>query len=319
MARALVTGLTRVATLQAGSADDNVIVPVDRGYPHHNTSHGNQDIFSQVPELVLRQDGAAAAGAGRARSAGPAGKTVLAQHRDRGDRRVPAGLPRQQRRARRCCWASGRPDASRRHRQRRRQQQDRDGHRAAGLRRTDGAALRRPPSSRSCGHEAAWRWSAAGAVAGAGWAAPAASSTAPASGSPGPGNGPAHRAAATRARRQPGHRRPAAANPGGERPGGDPATAALGPGGLPGQRHRDRRASALLRRLTSPEFEATIRAAFGLDAAQWPGLDAAARSGLARRLHQQRRPPDRQRRTTRAARPRARRKVAALVVERRRC
>jgi hypothetical protein len=48
MARALVCGLTRVATLQAGSADGNVIVPVDGGYPHHNTSHGDPDTFARV-------------------------------------------------------------------------------------------------------------------------------------------------------------------------------------------------------------------------------------------------------------------------------
>jgi hypothetical protein len=47
MARALVTGFTRVATVQAGSADGNAVVPVDRGYPHHNTSHGNQAVFSK--------------------------------------------------------------------------------------------------------------------------------------------------------------------------------------------------------------------------------------------------------------------------------
>jgi Protein of unknown function (DUF1552) len=47
MARALVTGHTRVATIQAGSADGNAVVPVDRGFPHHNTSHGNQEIFSR--------------------------------------------------------------------------------------------------------------------------------------------------------------------------------------------------------------------------------------------------------------------------------
>jgi hypothetical protein len=47
MARALVSGQTRVATLQAGSADNNVVVPVDKGYPHHNTSHGNQAIFAR--------------------------------------------------------------------------------------------------------------------------------------------------------------------------------------------------------------------------------------------------------------------------------
>jgi hypothetical protein len=46
MARALTSGLTRVATLQAGSADGNATVPVGRGFPHHNTSHGNQASFS---------------------------------------------------------------------------------------------------------------------------------------------------------------------------------------------------------------------------------------------------------------------------------
>jgi hypothetical protein len=46
LTRAVVSGLTRVATIQAGSADGNAIVPVGRGYPHHNTSHGSQDIFS---------------------------------------------------------------------------------------------------------------------------------------------------------------------------------------------------------------------------------------------------------------------------------
>jgi hypothetical protein len=39
-----------VATLQAGSADGNAIVPVDSGYPHHNTSHGNQNIFSRCQQ-----------------------------------------------------------------------------------------------------------------------------------------------------------------------------------------------------------------------------------------------------------------------------
>ena len=48
LARALTCGLTRVATLQAGSADGNVIVPVDGGYPHHNTSHGDPLIFARV-------------------------------------------------------------------------------------------------------------------------------------------------------------------------------------------------------------------------------------------------------------------------------
>jgi hypothetical protein len=50
MARALVCGYTRVATLQAGSADGNVIVPVDGGYPHHNTSHGDQLVFARCQQ-----------------------------------------------------------------------------------------------------------------------------------------------------------------------------------------------------------------------------------------------------------------------------
>jgi hypothetical protein len=50
LARAVVSGLTRVATLQAGSADGNPIVPIDRGYPHHNTSHGNQTIFARCQQ-----------------------------------------------------------------------------------------------------------------------------------------------------------------------------------------------------------------------------------------------------------------------------
>lgn len=47
LARAVTCGLTRVATLQAGSADGNVIVPIDGGYPHHDTSHGDQEVFGR--------------------------------------------------------------------------------------------------------------------------------------------------------------------------------------------------------------------------------------------------------------------------------
>jgi hypothetical protein len=53
MARALTLGLTRVATLQAGSADNDMIVPVGRGYPHHVTSHGNQATFSMVQNFYF--------------------------------------------------------------------------------------------------------------------------------------------------------------------------------------------------------------------------------------------------------------------------
>jgi hypothetical protein len=48
MARVLISGMSRVATIQPGSADNDMIVPVGRGYPHHVTSHGNQATFSMV-------------------------------------------------------------------------------------------------------------------------------------------------------------------------------------------------------------------------------------------------------------------------------
>jgi Protein of unknown function (DUF1552) len=48
MARVLISGMSRVVTLQAGSADNDMIVPVGRGYPHHVTSHGDQATFSMV-------------------------------------------------------------------------------------------------------------------------------------------------------------------------------------------------------------------------------------------------------------------------------
>jgi hypothetical protein len=48
LARALTWGVTRVATMQAGSADNNLIVPVGPGYPHHITSHGDQGIYNQL-------------------------------------------------------------------------------------------------------------------------------------------------------------------------------------------------------------------------------------------------------------------------------
>jgi hypothetical protein len=48
MAQVLVSGLSRVCTIQPGSADNDMIVPVGRGYPHHVTSHGNQGTFSMV-------------------------------------------------------------------------------------------------------------------------------------------------------------------------------------------------------------------------------------------------------------------------------
>jgi hypothetical protein len=53
LARVLVGGLSRVVTLQAGSADSNLIVPVGPGYPHHDTSHGNAYVFSAVQQYYF--------------------------------------------------------------------------------------------------------------------------------------------------------------------------------------------------------------------------------------------------------------------------
>jgi hypothetical protein len=77
MARALVSGQTRVATLQAGSADNNVIVPVDKGYPHHNTSHGNQTIYSQCVKWYFAKLARLAQALDVPDPLDPGGKTVL--------------------------------------------------------------------------------------------------------------------------------------------------------------------------------------------------------------------------------------------------
>jgi hypothetical protein len=77
MARALVTGHTRVATLQAGSADGNAIVPVDRGYPHHNTSHGNQEVFSRCQAWYFTKMARLLQQLDVADPLDPSGKTVL--------------------------------------------------------------------------------------------------------------------------------------------------------------------------------------------------------------------------------------------------
>lgn len=55
LARAMVCGVTRVGTLQAGSADGNVIVPVEGGQPHHNTSHGDQALFARCQAWYMEK------------------------------------------------------------------------------------------------------------------------------------------------------------------------------------------------------------------------------------------------------------------------
>jgi hypothetical protein len=77
MARALVSGLTRVATLQAGSADNNVIVPVDAGYPHHLTSHGDQNLYNRLQNWYFGKLARFAAALDVPDPLDPGGKTVL--------------------------------------------------------------------------------------------------------------------------------------------------------------------------------------------------------------------------------------------------
>jgi hypothetical protein len=77
MAKALVTGVTRVATLQAGSADGNVIVPIDGGYPHHNSSHGSQEIFARIQQYYARKLARLLAALDVPDPLDPSGKTVL--------------------------------------------------------------------------------------------------------------------------------------------------------------------------------------------------------------------------------------------------
>ncbi len=77
MARALVAGLTRVATLQAGAADNNVIVPVGPGYPHHLTSHGDQTIYNQLQRWYFTKLARFAEALDVPDPLDPGGKTVL--------------------------------------------------------------------------------------------------------------------------------------------------------------------------------------------------------------------------------------------------
>jgi hypothetical protein len=77
MARALVSGMTRVATLQAGSADNNVIVPVGPGYPHHITSHGDQNIYNQLQRWYYTKLARFAEALDVPDPLDPGGKTVL--------------------------------------------------------------------------------------------------------------------------------------------------------------------------------------------------------------------------------------------------
>jgi hypothetical protein len=77
MSRALINGLTRVATLQAGSADNNVIVPVGPGYPHHLTSHGDQNIYNQLQKWYFGKLARFAQALDVPDPLDPGGKTVL--------------------------------------------------------------------------------------------------------------------------------------------------------------------------------------------------------------------------------------------------
>jgi hypothetical protein len=75
--RAVSCGITRIATIQAGSADGNVTDPVGPGYPHHNTSHGNQDVFSQCQRWYASKFYRLLKGLDVPDPLDPSGKTVL--------------------------------------------------------------------------------------------------------------------------------------------------------------------------------------------------------------------------------------------------
>ncbi|HVR63892.1 MAG TPA: DUF1552 domain-containing protein [Polyangia bacterium] len=77
LARALVSGLTRVGTLQAGSADGDQVDPVGPGYPHHGTSHGDQTIFSQCQKWYMTKLARLLAALDVPDPLDPSGKTVL--------------------------------------------------------------------------------------------------------------------------------------------------------------------------------------------------------------------------------------------------
>ncbi|HEX3696165.1 MAG TPA: DUF1552 domain-containing protein [Polyangia bacterium] len=77
LARALVTGLTRVGTLQAGSADGDQVDPVGPGYPHHGTSHGDQTIFAQCQRWYMTKLARLLAALDVPDPLDPTGKTVL--------------------------------------------------------------------------------------------------------------------------------------------------------------------------------------------------------------------------------------------------
>ena len=75
--RAVTCGLTRVATIQAGSADGNVTDPVGPGYAHHNTSHGNQDVFAKCQQWYATKFHRLIKGLDVPDPLDPTGKTVL--------------------------------------------------------------------------------------------------------------------------------------------------------------------------------------------------------------------------------------------------
>ncbi|MEA2697549.1 MAG: hypothetical protein QOI66_1820 [Myxococcales bacterium] len=77
LARALVTGLTRVGTIQAGSADGDQVDPVGPGYPHHGTSHGDQTIFAKCQNWYMTKLARLLAALDVPDPLDPTGKTVL--------------------------------------------------------------------------------------------------------------------------------------------------------------------------------------------------------------------------------------------------
>ena len=301
MARALTSGITRVATLQAGSADNDIIVPVGRGFPHHVTSHGNQATFSMVQNYYFIKMARLLEQLDVPDPLDP-GKTVLdntlivliaeclpVSHSSNG---VPTMLLGK---------AGGKVKAGAYINQSRHHEQTRDGHRAQGVRPGRGALRFDPGRGGAVMNGRLTTLSAVGVLAA--WAASllAAACTGSiqdAGGGSGPGARPGRQSGGQPARqparqptRQPA-RQPRIMDPTAP-PSAQVACAGSGPG------HVGRRALAPAdQRRAGADHPRHLRAGRqGL-----AGIDGAARSRLGGRLHQQRGPPDRRPRI-RARRP----------------
>jgi hypothetical protein len=312
MARALVSGLTRVATMQAGSADNNVTVPVGPGYPHHLTSHGDQNIYNQLQKWYF---GKLARFAGLLDVPDPLesrGQDRPGKHGDRGAGRVPAARPRQHRRASAAAGHGGRQDQAGPGQRQRHHQQGADGHHPQRLRGGAGA-LRVHHHLGDPVVKALSFALAVGVLASAGCTGEAVDSGNRGGGGPGAGRaaadgnglagrgGPGQRIAGRRQQHRQRKRRPRA-------PAMALAAATVPPDPVPAAAtpwsHLHPRPRRLARPVARRPRQALASPAdrpgagghhpCGLQPGQdaVPGGDDAARRLFGRRVHQQRRPPD---------------------------